>query len=231
VVVVACMMNTNSSTIYYPAGYPGVIAVGATNPNDTRCNPFFWSTTSGSNYGSHISVVAPGNYIYGLNYQSDTNYGSYWGGTSQATPLVSGLAGILLALNPKRTPAQIKAIIEVTADDLTGMPSEDTPGKDDYYGFGRINALKALTFPTNVEVTLSKPTGFNVFPNPTSGIFTIIAPTIIDKIRIFNSSGILLQNTKVFQKKQQFELYENGIYFIEIWIGNQRSIKRLIVNR
>lgn len=143
VVVVVCMMNTNSNTVYYPAGFTGVIAVGSTNSNDTRSNPFFWSPTSGSNYGSHISVVAPGNYIYGLNYQSNTKYGSYWGGTSQATPHVSGLASLLLAQNPSRTPAQIKSTIETTAEDQVGNSSEDTPGWDIYFGHGRINAFNA----------------------------------------------------------------------------------------
>ncbi|MGB0897575.1 MAG: S8 family serine peptidase, partial [Flavobacteriaceae bacterium] len=86
VVLVACMMNFNNNVNYYPAAYTNVIAVGSTDPDDKRSNPFFWSNTSGSNYGNHIDLVAPGNYMYGLSYSSDTNYGSYWGGTSQATP-------------------------------------------------------------------------------------------------------------------------------------------------
>ena len=156
VVVVACMMNTNSNTIFYPAGFSGVIAVGSTDPDDTRSNPFFWSSTSGSNFGSHISVVAPGNYIYGLNYQSNTNYNSYWGGTSQATPYVTGLASLLLAQDPTRTPAQIKSIIEATAEDQVGNPSEDTPGWDQYFGYGRINAFNALS--VNLGSTTSSQT-------------------------------------------------------------------------
>jgi thermitase len=144
VVPVVCMMNTNSNTTYYPAAYPGVIAVGSTNPNDTRTSPFFWSTTSGSNYGNHISVVAPGNYIYGLSYTSNTNYGSYWGGTSQATPLVAGIASLLLAQDSSRTPAQIKSLIEQTAEDQVGKVTEDVKGWDRYYGYGRVNAFRAL---------------------------------------------------------------------------------------
>ncbi|MBI1221609.1 MAG: S8 family serine peptidase [Bacteroidetes bacterium] len=144
VTVVACMMNTNSNITCYPAGFSGVIAVGSTNPDDTRSNPFFWSSASGSNYGNHISVVAPGNYIYGLSYQSNTDYSTYWGGTSQATPLVAGLASLLLAQDPTRTPAQIKSLIESTAEDQVGNTNEDTPGWDQYYGHGRINAFNAL---------------------------------------------------------------------------------------
>jgi subtilisin family serine protease len=143
--VIAAMGNENSSTLNYPAAYPGVIAVGSTDPDDHRSNPFFWSATSGSNYGSHISVVAPGNYIYGLNYQSNTSYDYYYGGTSQATPPVTGLSALLLAGNSSLKPAQVKSIIEITAEDRVGNSNEDSPGWDQYYGYGRINAFKALS--------------------------------------------------------------------------------------
>lgn len=148
VTFVACTMNFNNSTTYYPAGYaatiPNVIAVGSTNSNDRRTAPFFWSATSGSNYGSHVSVVAPGNYIWGLDYASNTGYNSYWGGTSQATPLVAGLASLLKSQNASLTPAQIKTIIQNTAQDQVGLPSEDVAGWDQYMGWGRVNANAAL---------------------------------------------------------------------------------------
>jgi subtilisin family serine protease len=163
--IVACMMNANSNTVYYPAGFPGVIAVGSTNPNDSRSTPFFWSNTSGSNYGSHISVVAPGNYIFGLSNQSNTNFNSYWGGTSQATPLVTGLVSLLLARKPGLTPAQLKTIIESTADDKVGNSLEDVPGWDQYYGYGRINAYKALSSVNTFSPDFPLP-GLSVFPNP-----------------------------------------------------------------
>lgn len=148
VTFVACMMNFNNDVTYYPAGYassiPNVIAVGSTNSNDERTNPFFWSATSGSNYGNHISVVAPGNYIWGLDYTSNSGYNSYWGGTSQATPLVAGIASLLKAQNPALAPAQIKTIIQNTAQDQIGDPSEDVAGWDEYMGWGRVNAFAAL---------------------------------------------------------------------------------------
>jgi hypothetical protein len=114
VVVVASMMNTNNNTIYYPAAYEGVVAVGSTDPDDTRSVSFFWDPNSGSNYGPHICVVAPGNWIFGLDYQSNTYWDSYWGGTSQATPLVAGLFALLLVWNPNRIPALITTIIQKT---------------------------------------------------------------------------------------------------------------------
>ena len=232
VVVVVCMMNTNSNTVYYPAGFTGVIAVGSTNSNDTRSNSFFWSSTSGSNYGSHISVVAPGNYIYGFNYQSNTNYGSYWGGTSQAAPHVSGLASLLLAQNPSRTPAQIKSIIETTAEDQVGTISEDTPGWDQYYGHGRINAFNALsTGVTSISTLDFHNETVLIFPNPTSQNFTVTFPLATKQIQILNSLGqsLLIRNV-TDQTKNDFQLTDNGIYFIQISTDRQTISKKIIVS-
>ena len=224
------MMNTNSNTTYFPAGFPGVIAVGSTDPNDNRSNPFFWDPESGSNYGSHISVVAPGNYIYGLNYESNTEYNYYWGGTSQAAPHVTGLASLLLAQNPGRTPAQIKSIIESTAEDQVGKPSEDTPGWDQYYGYGRINAFNALSVSGSFSVSCQDKL-LQVYPNPASGRFTITFPEATRQIQIINSIGQSLLMKKVIgQTSQDFQLSENGIYYVQILTDKQVISKKVIVS-
>lgn len=148
VILVACMMNFNNQITYYPAGYSlthdNVIAVGATDADDTRSQPFFWSLTSGSNYGNHINVVAPGNYIYSLGIGSNSSYANYWGGTSQATPHVAGIASLVWAVNPSLSPLQVRQIIEDTAEDQVGKANEDTAGFDIYYGWGRVNAHAAV---------------------------------------------------------------------------------------
>ena len=155
VIVVASMMNLDNDVPYYPAGYQNTIAVGSTDPNDERSSPFFWNSNSGSSYGNHIDVVAPGNYIYGLNHQSNTNYGFYWGGTSQAAPLVTGLCALLLAQDSNRTPDDVRSIIRSTAEDQVGDPSEDTVGFDIYYGYGRINAYQALLQTINISTNVN----------------------------------------------------------------------------
>ena len=68
VIVIACMMNENSEESYYPAAYSETIAVGSTDPDDQRSNSFPWNVSKGSNYGDHIDITAPGNYIYGLSH-------------------------------------------------------------------------------------------------------------------------------------------------------------------
>lgn len=144
--IVASMMNKNNGDTYYPASFKNVLAVGATDTDDSRCREFTWG--GGSNWGRHISVVAPGNKIYGLDYKDNSNYDVYWSGTSQATAYVSGIASILLGQDPSRTNNDLREIITQTADDQVGDSREDKPGFDDYYGYGRVDLYEALNYGT-----------------------------------------------------------------------------------
>ncbi|HAY32814.1 MAG TPA: S8 family serine peptidase [Ignavibacteria bacterium] len=144
VMVVAAMMNKGDNRNYYPAGFDGVMAVGATDTDDKRCRKFSWG--GGSCWGKNISVVAPGNKIYGLDYENTQAYDVFWSGTSQSTAIVSGIASLLLAQNQNRTSDDLSKIIKFTAKDLVGDPREDKPGWDQYYGFGRVDSYAALTY-------------------------------------------------------------------------------------
>ena len=150
VLVVAAMMNRGNNKDYYPASLNGVFAVGATDSDDKRCKKFTWG--GGSCWGKHIAVVAPGNKIYGLDYEDAYNYDVYWSGTSQSTAMVSALASLLLAQKKTRSVDEIKKIIMATARDRVGDSREDTPGWDQYYGFGRIDCYLALTYEQSPEI-------------------------------------------------------------------------------
>ena len=236
VTVVACMMNTDNNVTYYPAGYQNTIAVGSTNPNDERSSPFFWSATSGSNYGSHIDVVAPGNYIYGLNYLSNTNYNSYWGGTSQATPLVSGLSSLLLAQESNRSPDDIRTIIRNTAEDQVGNLSEDILGFDNYYGYGRINAHQALN---QLQVDLSEvnieSSKVSIFPNPSSGYIFVKSTKTYNEINITNIFGSQLYRKELTTNSNSFKVdvsaFPKGIYLVNILGRDGKNItsKKVII--
>lgn len=168
VTIVACMGNYDTAAPSYPAACGHVIAVGATNDHDDRVNPFFFG--GGSDFGPDICVVAPGDFIYGLSIVSNTSNSTFWSGTSQATPHVTGLVSLLLAQDPTRTPDQLRHIIEVTADDTVGNPAEDVPGWDMYYGYGRINAYRALSYDNpNAVPSIASNGGIRVYPNPTTG--------------------------------------------------------------
>ncbi|MGE3728410.1 MAG: S8 family serine peptidase [Candidatus Sericytochromatia bacterium] len=128
-VLVAAMGNSGNGTINYPAAYPGIIAVGATDASDQRA--------AFSEYGSHISVLAPG-----VNIVSTLPGNKYigWNGTSMATPAVAGVAALVKSVLPNLTPSQVKYLIEKASDDMGAK------GFDTYYGYGRINVYKTLNY-------------------------------------------------------------------------------------
>jgi subtilisin family serine protease len=142
--IVASMMNNDNGEPHYPASFPEVFAIGATDTDDGRCREFTWG--GGSNWGKNISVVAPGNKIYGLDYKDNYNYDNYYSGTSQATAYVSGIAAVLLAQDISRTNKDLRTIITSTAVDLVGDPREDETGWDEYYGYGRVDMYAALSY-------------------------------------------------------------------------------------
>ncbi len=158
VVVIAAAGNDGKATVLFPAGFPGVMAVGAITPTNDRA-PF-------STFGSHLSVVAPGVDIY-----STAPGGSYqfMMGTSQAAPHVSGVAALIRAQNPGLTPAQVRSQIEQTATRLGG--SSFNP----QFGWGLVNAAAAVGAPVasnfgSVQVTVRD----NVTLAPVPGVDVII---------------------------------------------------------
>ena len=222
--VFVSMMNANSDQIYYPAGYVNSFAVGSSDPDDSRTSSFFWG--GGSSFGSHIDVVAPGNFIYGLSYNSDTNYNTYWGGTSQASPLVAGIASLLLSQDSTRTPDEIYQIIRDTAEDQVGDESEDTQGFDIYYGFGRVNAYDALSHNLSIDDNIIDDLIF--YPNPTSDKIYISKNLSIDYI-IYNSIGkkIKYGNTS---RAIDISSLNNGVYFLRYQYKNKSSFIKIVKN-
>jgi subtilisin family serine protease len=139
VVVVAAMGNEfkEGNPVEYPAAYPGVIAVGASDEVDRRAS---FSCT-----GAHIALVAPGERIlsttprYPSELAQTTMYDS-WPGTSMATPHVAAAAALLFAKSPALIPAQVRARLTATAD---RVPSQSVwPNRE--YGAGRLNIAAAL---------------------------------------------------------------------------------------
>ena len=131
VVLVAAAGNhvgSDVNTEMCPANCNHVLGVAATERDD--------AVASYSNYGTHVSIAAPGSEIYSTIVGGQ--YGNKWG-TSMATPYVAGLAGLLRARFPSYTVDQIASAILDNADDLGAA------GWDSSTGCGRINAFQALS--------------------------------------------------------------------------------------
>lgn len=136
----------------YPARYASTFAVGGTTPCDTRyvtgVDPgcaVDYDINEESNYGPMLDVVAPGIAVLTTNRPvgAEPDYAAV-NGTSFAAPLVSGLAGLVWTVDPTLTVTEVKDLIRQTAEDEVGWAGEDTPGFDEFYGWGRVNAYAAL---------------------------------------------------------------------------------------
>jgi subtilisin family serine protease len=128
-VIVAAAGNSNVNTMHYPAAYTECIAVAATTSSDAKAGF--------SNYGTWVDISAPGNNIYST--LPSNQYGNM-SGTSMATPLVSGLCGLMLSLNPSLTPADVKNCLYSTATNINAQ----NPSYIGQLGAGRINANAAM---------------------------------------------------------------------------------------
>ncbi len=137
VTFVNSMGNSSEDEVLYPKNYPGVLAVGATDPQDRKAD---FSTM-----GAVISVGAPGVDVLSsvpmwLERPTGEPYGyMYFSGTSMAAPQVSGAIALLKERFPEATPYQLQRILEKTADDI------EEPGFDRLTGYGRVNLARALS--------------------------------------------------------------------------------------
>jgi thermitase len=155
VLAAAAGQSGTEGTKHYPAAYENVIAVAATDSNDARAtfdNPNT-PVLEQSNSGDWVDVAAPGKDIYSTfpsSWAFDPATGSwkptaqyrYFGGTSMATPHVSGLAGLIFSRFGGASNKDVVYGIVRTAVDL------GTPRRDPIFGAGRINAHAAV----NLEV-------------------------------------------------------------------------------
>jgi len=128
-VLVAAAGNAGpQSRPLYPAAYPDVIAVTATDADDRLFDK--------ANRGTHIAVAAPGVAILaaapGESYQMQS-------GTSFSAAQVSGIAALLLERNRQLDPVAIRRILTSTARDL------GPAGHDDQFGAGLVDAFGAVS--------------------------------------------------------------------------------------
>jgi hypothetical protein len=123
VFLAAAAGNNGTTALNYPAAYSETLSVAGTTSTDKL---YSWSS-----YGSWVNVAAPG-----CDYATSMSggYNSSFCGTSAATPVVSGMIGLLKSAQPSASVAALMQAVEATA---TGIGS--------VVQYGRVDAAAALT--------------------------------------------------------------------------------------
>ena len=169
-VVVAAAGNEGDvgNPVEYPAGFAGVIGVGAV---DRTMDHPTWSNT-----GRYVDLVAPGVDITSL--APGRRYATA-SGTSMATPFVSAAAALVRSRYPRWTAAQVTSLLQTSARDL------GAPGYDRSFGFGLVSAGTAL------GSTPGTPPAVAVAPEPDAGRVSVTwraprfpGPTGIGRYRV-----------------------------------------------
>jgi thermitase len=126
VLLIAAAGNDGDATLNYPAAYPDVVSVAATDNRDQRA--------SFSNANADVEIAGPG-----VDVESTYTGGLYMSlsGTSMATPHVAGVAAVIFGLNPTANAATVRSKLDASVDDLGAA------GRDQVFGFGRVNLCKA----------------------------------------------------------------------------------------
>ncbi|CUS78453.1 Por secretion system C-terminal sorting domain-containing protein [Candidatus Kryptonium thompsonii] len=134
--VVAAAGNSRSDEFHSPSGYKHVLSVASVDSNDIKAGY--------SNFGETVDVSAPGGVFVVDGGIFNTWYNDTYTtltGTSMASPLVAGIAGLVRAKFPNLTPDQVAEKIRVTADPI----DDKNPSYRYQLGYGRVNAYRALT--------------------------------------------------------------------------------------
>lgn len=182
VIVVAAAGNDGTSDLVYPASYDGVISVSAVNDNK--------DISTYSNYGSKIDLAAPGDYIV-----TTTLNGGYSSvsGTSFASPQVAGVAALLISYYTEESSDTI--INRLTR----GAVDDGTPGWDQYYGYGIVNAQGSMI----VDVQI-----FTVSFDTDGG-------SVVDPVTVY--SGLSVSVSNPYKTGYTFEGWYKDSLFTEVF--------------
>jgi thermitase len=127
-VLLAAAGNGGGYTTSFPAGYPEVISVASTDAADG-----WWGS---SNRNADVEVAAPGVDILTTALNGGYAFGT---GTSAATPYAAGVAAVMRTHFPWMRATGVRYWLGWATDDL------GEPGRDSYYGFGRVNLCRSIT--------------------------------------------------------------------------------------
>jgi len=158
--------------VFYPAAYTNCIAVANTTSTDAKA--------TSSQYGTWVDISAPGSNIYS---SIPTNSYAIYTGTSMASPMVAGLCGLMLSVNPNLTQAQLRNCLLTSADNIDAQ----NPSYVGQIGTGRINAYQALVCVNATVNALDAGVSSIITPEATTCVGTF-APVV--KLKNYGSTTL-----------------------------------------
>jgi hypothetical protein len=140
----ASAINATGYSLGTPAAYEEVVPVGGSNSDDVRVYA----------YNDVTELTAPG-----PNTRSTALGGGYryFGGTSSSSPFAAGIATLLRAEDPGLHVRELRQLLKLSCDDEVGVPAEDTAGWDQFMGYGRVNAHKAMQMIDGPWLSMNRP--------------------------------------------------------------------------
>lgn len=162
------------------AAHPDGICITASNSLDQRSSYSF--------FGPNAHNCAPTNGDAGAGITTahiDTDgagklwmgYTGSFGGTSSAAPLAAGICALMLSANPQLRLAEIKDILRRSADKIGGANAYNAAGHSNYFGYGRVNALRAVQMAR--DLAAPKPGGASSAPTPSAAPSSASAQPIL----------------------------------------------------
>ncbi|MBE9146470.1 S8 family serine peptidase [Planktothrix mougeotii] len=165
--------------------------------------------------------------------QSD--FTPYFGGTSSATPVVAGVAALVLSANPNLTAQEVRRILEQSSDKIVDsdpdpqlgirMGNYDKNGYSQWFGYGKVNAFKAVQMAQNKRMVQQQ-----ISRNITKENNQSLA--IPDNNPKGLSSSIAITETSPIQDIQvTVEIEHSFLGDLEVWLVAPNGDKVLLQNR
>lgn len=214
--------NENVGTVSFPASLNSyVIAVGASNWCDERKTASNTSCNNGdagwgSNYGTPLDLVAPGEAIYTTcngsaclyNIQNQGAY-TYLSGTSLSVPFVAGVAGLLYSLNPNLTPDQVQQALQNGAQDIGAA------GRDNETGYGRLDAYRSIAALYNLKIKVTGAATL-VRPGDTIAYALSYSNNGVSPMSATHINAVLPANTSYVSSTPAFTAQSGGNYLLSL---------------
>lgn len=220
--------NEGAGYMDSPANCAGVYAIGATDAQD---NLAYFSDSDPQM--AVRGLTAPGVDVYTTDMGGGYALAS---GTSFASPMAAGLAALLWSAKPSDSPSQIFDLMKNSADDL------GAPGPDYAFGWGRINALKAMRLAETGSLSFTGASKAVAYPDPfrpkTQRMVSFTIPGKIfgpsAQVKVYTSEGELVRKLDGLAwdgKNDSGSDVASGVYIFRMKTDNGSALGKLALIR